>query len=487
MTQETQERLSADAPPPVPWLATLLGLDKWGPHLLTTPGVNRLKVAAAALVIVTTYEWIAWSVLFNVIVNGAPFALGWTTPLALAFGALFAAGVLLFEQGILTSDASVSQRVAYVARMVLIVLSAFATAVPLELLVFNEEISHRLKEEGLREEALFQLDGLSRTQPRTAEAILSDVDNDPVVQQLERTALRLREELADLSLQRDVANTKRNLLQDDLAEAKAKVGALEREVGALERAVAEDPPERASLEQQLGARRRELVRAARREELLRSAVASREEQGADRSGTVSEKNQEIAALEAQIEERRGQIRDALQAQRRAVIAERTRVTEWLEVLQQSTPGEAVAVPRRAEDEGGGRGRDRVFNPYRAGFVHRSLLLQHLLDGRPPRWPAVSLEKREGAAKLLGLEGGDDPEAEERRLEDAAHFQAMYWRAFVVALFLPLLSILTKLSLLGEELQAYYSARAQAAAGNREAARLLDALEKAELSYRRPGA
>jgi hypothetical protein len=224
--------------------------------------VNRLKVAAAALVIVTTYEWIAWSVLFNVIVNGAPFALGWTTPLALAFGALLAAGVLLFEQGILTSDASVSQRVAYVARMVLIVLSAFATAVPLELLVFNEEISHRLKEEGLREEALFQLDGLSRTQPRTAEAILSDVDNDPVVQQLERTALRLREELADLSLQRDVANTKRNLLQDDLAEA--KVGALEREVGALERAVAEDPPERASLEQQLGARRRELVRAARR-------------------------------------------------------------------------------------------------------------------------------------------------------------------------------------------------------------------------------
>jgi hypothetical protein len=470
-------RAEAGAPDPIeiPWLVRLLGLAIWGRHLMTTPAVHRLRVSATVLVIVTTYEWIAWSVLFNVIVNGSPLALSLATPLAMAFGALFAAGVLVFEQGILTSDSSLRQRVAFVARLVLIGLSALATALPLELLVFNEEINSRLKEEGLRREALFQYDKLDDMQATSPEAVLARVESRAVVRQYEAAQERLLEDIALIAEQRDAAATDRTLAQRDLNTALQRQKIVGEQVAAARSRLenAKDAEEKKRAEAEVASAERELRRLSTRMDALRQVISGRTQQATDRSATVSEKQTQVQELEEKIRAARQAAEDEERRANQQVGAKRRAIRDWLEKIQQSEAGEQL---RWEPGEGGGELRD--FNPYRAGFVHRSLILEDLTTGRPPRWPEVSEKKRSGAAALIGLEGTEEALGEERRAEDAWHFTVMYWRTFVVALFLPLLSILTKMFLLGEELGAYYSTRAQAAERNLEALRLVSALRAA---------
>jgi hypothetical protein len=135
---------------------------------------------------------------------------------------------------------------------------------------------------------------------------------------------------------------------------------------------------------------------------------------------------------------------------------------WMRQVQTVLPGEATTAS--APDTG------KPLPPKAADFTDRLRVLEDLKDQTPPLWPAADPPTITAAAAAFHLEdpkGQADPKLATRRQGDARLFSRTYWIAFVIAAVIPLLTLAFKL-MVSQELSSYYSAAAQARAGNPEA-------------------
>lgn len=451
-------------PPP---LARFFKLDVWGPSQLNTRARFEMASAAALLAIVFLFEFVAWSTLFNVIAHAGTWTLGGKTLVALCFGAVFASAVLLFERGIITADLtgrSSAFSVAVLVRLVVICASALATAQPVELLVFGQEIDGRLRDEAVRAEAVRQLGEEQRdseagqaSHMETAKAKVKQTDNYRQLENQEKKVAELEAETANLDLK--------------VAELRAQREALEKQVSgqaAMFKAIlGKDEEARSSRETEDLRRLNSTLPPARRK--LADLTVDVNTYDSVVTKKRAELNEARERKDARVKEIDAAIKaeaDKLERQDEATKQRSSDRREWLRAIQRAPVGTRV--------EPFGNVHQGPWNPYEAGFVRRLEVLTDLRRGESPTWGDVPRGVRERAAQVFGIaERTDDEDSRRRLAARAQNFRFVYAIAFVVALVLPLLTLAFKL-LMGRELRLYYSTLAQARGGNPEAIAVINA-------------
>ncbi|HEX4955393.1 MAG TPA: hypothetical protein VF017_18535 [Thermoanaerobaculia bacterium] len=435
-----------------------MGLDVWGDHLLNRRAAREMGSAALLLAVVLTFELLAWSMLFNVLVHSAQWTVGPRTILAMLLGGIFAAAVFLFEKSFVTADASEERwriSIAYAIRLVVILGSAAATAQPIELLVFGGAIENRLYEENVLAEAVRQVgnfeDRQTKAQGKSEEEIRNEISGSREFEALQGTekqhsdayqeVLELESKKTDAQRELSLATERESYWRDALAAAQRQ----------------RRSSDTASEAEVSGAARN--LEAARRRKATAQANLTGVEDNLRATNARLKTIQEILTVQT------GKL-DSLVAAERAENQEETRrnqtllegIQDWMRFVQNARPGEVDPVTSCS------------LQPRPADFSERLIVLDDLRNARPPLWPATTQDKRERAAKLFGVsdfKGPSSPalaEAQARMKQKAGIFQAIYRVAFIMALVIPLLTVAFKI-LMASELRAYYSTLAQARAGN----------------------
>lgn len=441
-------------------LARWMGLDVWGNSLLGQRVSRDMSAAALVLLIVLVFEFCTWSLLFNVLVHSANWQISWLTILALLLGAIFATVVFVFERGLMTADFSdhgLRKWLGLGLRLVVIFLSALATAQPVELLVFGESITERLHEELVLKEAILQVEELQRDRQEAVARPESEIEQElkqkaEYQQYSEAQALqtRLREEVR--RLETAVATT-RQVVND----ARAKVERLKGEARS-----ASDPEARQQSLEQLPAAEAAVTRADGRIPIAQEALDIAKER-AKQAGL------EAATATTTVTDLRNTLRDIETEKTSDARQREAQRVEWMRQIRRAPPGQEV---RDANS-------NRVLPSASADFSQRLRVLDDLRFARPPQWPRGRYELRKEANHVFNLDANVDEVVDSgdplmvRLKNNAESFNLQYQVAFIVALMIPLMSAAFKL-MMSEQLSSYYSVRDQARALNPEAVQALDA-------------
>jgi hypothetical protein len=469
-------RLVIQGSPPAPpdilplRIARRLGLDVWGNFLLSRRVSHEMGAAGIVLLVVLTFEFLAWSLLFNVLVHAAQWALTWRTLLACLLAAVFASGVFLFERSFVTADfgeSSLRKGIAYALRLGIIAGSCVATAQPLELLVFSGAIETRLRDENalaqaahLAEELAEQEDTKARQAPELEKA-LAGTTADTDRRKYRDSRDHLLSEAQRLRTELEAAAKRVSNREDEVKERAGDVKKL-----SLQVRNEYDSERRAELQKKLDKAKNALAGAQGRLEAARSVRNSLERQLEQIQAdlTVSQGSFETAnrdywnqlnALGDQETQKANKAQDKAKEMK-----------DWVRAAQHVTPGKKL-VNRRT---------GRSLPPKAADFTDRIRVLSDIRNGLPPTWPPVNDEVIATAVKRFGVEspaGSANGKIQERRRNAAGLFVWTYWIAFIVAAVIPLLTLAFKL-MMSQELITYYSVRAQARAGNPEAILALQA-------------
>jgi len=459
--------------PPDTWtlrLARFMGLDGWGDFLLSPRVAYELGAAACILLVVLLFELLAWSLLFNVLVHAARWTVSPRTLLACLLAAVFGGGVFLFERSFITADLGerpAKKLLAYLLRLIVIFGSCIATAQPVELLVFGGAIETRLRDENALAEAVRLVDDQQR---HNREAVA-------------KSAGTVEGELAptQVAIDRDHYKTARDeaarqVLADQEQVQKDKETVAARSAEVSRRRLTLDQ-RRAQLARADAESRAELAAAVGAAEAQWTAARSRLQSARDAQATSERQLTEANAQQQLVETR---FRDASQAYEARVAAAtkaqavavktaetgRDEVQAWMHDVENAPPGTDIR-----------RGGTNTWLKHKAAdFTDRLRALADLKEALPPQWPAADKAAITDAAKVFHLESpyaAEDPALGLRRRQARELFRLTYWIAFVIAAVIPLLTLAFKL-MSSEELRTYYSANAQALAGNPDAIRALTA-------------
>jgi len=105
------------------------------------------------------FDFLAWGVFFNQILQGGLLKVGRFTAIAMALGCGLAMFFFLYERAVMTFDTSQGKRRLYNAMMlrsVVILVGGALTTQPIELLLFKESIKRRIREESIRREIVIK-------------------------------------------------------------------------------------------------------------------------------------------------------------------------------------------------------------------------------------------------------------------------------------------------------------------------------------------
>lgn len=448
-------------PRPASWLARLFRLDVWGGSLLGQRARAEMSAMAWLLLLVFCFELTAWSLLFNVMIHAAQWTVSWITLVAIALGAMFSGAVFLFERGFLTSDSSVNRRkraLAYTIRFIVIVASAFATAQPIELLLFGNEINGRLRTEAVQREAL-RLSNKGAT-----------IDSAQAL-----AAARTAKTEAAAKLEKRQGELKQ--LNQQVAMAEAKIQQLDKEIGAAKNKVKNKQAKKRKIQQKI----RDAPLPEEKKSLKKQLYQLRGKLRAHRNALDAK----LQARQQVVDEQTNLTASMPVAQQKIEDA-RTRVTEehnrfhnitWKDSTKQTDSDkenrDLIALIGTSPLGKPIPGGPRPLNPYDVGFVYRLIVLWDLMSGRAAAWPPSSAAARKKAVEtFLGENWANaDHETVKRAAARASTFFKIFLVAFLVAIIVPLLTLAFKL-LQGRELHNYYSTRAQAESGNPDALEVL---------------
>lgn len=151
--------------------ADLIGLLPYGTSNLLEQARGYLQAASILMLMIFTFDFLAWGVLFNLIFHQGKFEISNLGFIAAFLAFLLATSILIFEITIFTADFSKLKENmkqlgfwkavklnGYVSsslgiRIVIVLISALITAQPLHILVFDGPISKRAKEEQVIQKA----------------------------------------------------------------------------------------------------------------------------------------------------------------------------------------------------------------------------------------------------------------------------------------------------------------------------------------------
>lgn len=477
-----------------------------GSPLLVGPASTQMGYAALALTVVALFEFSAWTLLFNTVFNAGAWKLYLPTLLAAGFaGSLVAAIIMIFEITFVTLDSSSTRSLVLggSVRVLLILLSAFVTAQPVEILLFHQDIEKRLHEEAVLEEAVVQLRRFEREIVNSGAVTQGEVAAELAGGLEEAEYSAHRKSLSDLREEGERLAREKARLEESVASAKGKVTRYQAECSS-----APTEEARAVACGRIAYWRGEKVKA---EASLQSKA--REIEGNDGARTVAER--EASAARKTYEDKVAAGMTELDAEREESEQNLDAILQWINVVRVFPP---PAEP--GERPGGG-----VWAVPAAGLTERLTVIEDLKACVPPSWPAgmekprafdkkleerlaanvmsrrgdprlaewYQLRKEEttsapkyAAAQLFALPTYEDaagsPSCPPELQALAPVMRAKYYAGLAIALFLPAVSILCKLMF--GWLKHYYNVDEQAGMGNAAACNLREARRAAEENARR---
>jgi hypothetical protein len=409
-------------------LARLYRLHTYGKSLLTRPAAFELRFVAAMLSIIFLFDFAAWTLFWNMIFYGGRIALGLYTPLAMLFAFLIATMVVLYERGFMVSDlsrmfrsfgATLKLGAAILLRILVIAVSAYVTAQPVEIVAFGGDIQNRIHDESILREAVSRLRDLQKAEADSHGATgLEGTVEKAGLDKAETLLSNARGEEGTIRAALEIAKRGEQAAAAGLQRAQAAYGSA-RDKGAAARRIS-------AARSRLENARREVTDAEGRLQAFKVTVA----------GAVDEKT----SAEAKVIDLQAHGKKAAE-----------RVRNWLVQLKNELAGSEL----KTENNGGPDKftfRDREYD-----FFQRQSVIDDLYYGRPPRWKDASESDKIEIIKNFGF--GESQEESQRRVIEAHTFAKSYWAVFLVAFILPLLVLAYKL-LFPKDLSNYYSREMQ---------------------------
>jgi hypothetical protein len=459
--------------PPDSWalrLARCMSLDGWGEFLLGRRVAYELGAAACILLVVLLFELLAWSLLFNVLVHSARWTVSPRTLLACLLAAVFGGGVFLFERSFITADLGerpAKKLLAYVLRLAVIAGSCIATSQPVELLVFGGAIETRLRDENALAEAVRLVDDRKKDDSEAAGKPPGEIEKILNGTRLATTRDDDKTALDDAGTQQIAANNQLQRDRDSVAARVAEVARrrlnLDRLRGQLARA---DPEAQAALGAAAGEAEAQLTAARSRLQGARDAQAASERRLSEAKAQLESAEKRFSKAEELYRNGVDRLIKKDDDLKKAAQDDRAELQAWMHNVENAVPGEDIPRPKT----------NTWLKHKAADFTERLRVLADLKEARPPQWPPAERRSIDEAATLFHLESPyakEDTALQLRRRYARDLFRLTYWIAFIIAAVIPLLTLAFKL-MSSEELRTYYSAKAQALAGNPEAIRALTA-------------
>ena len=423
---------------PPSWLARKMGLHLYSNVLLTQKVRTEMNFAAGLLLLVSLFEWLLWTLLFNGIYSSNIYNLDVTTILAALTALFFGFAVFWFERQMLTSSEKGRRFWAALGlRLVYITVAAVITSQTFELMLFQKPILERAREEAIRGAA--------------AKHYLEVLDAEAAAGQastlVQLTATFEEKQLAAVRAERQKEERQRNYLQTQLAAARTEGDAVK--ASKFDGLLAESKDRLDRL----------LENERRAEEALRDRL------------------REIELARTRIVQNAGDRRGLFQ--------------QWVTKIRASKPGDPVNDIRGWE-----------YQDPKPRFFEQLFLLADLREGRPAAWPGATPEIRADRRNKFGFYEPPtcpDPTSSprlgtasyslresqlldialdcERRLSNTQIYNRAWWAGLFTAMLIPTLILIIKVTLLPEELRFYYSRSYQAELGDVEARNIDQADER----------
>lgn len=455
-------------------LARLYRLYSYGGSGVTTLVRAEMERAAMALTGVFLFDFAAWTLIWNAVFHRGEFVVDRVTLLAVALGVLFAVIVVSFEQGVLTTDWSVPGARARAKRWMTLLLrlavvgaSALATSQVIDVMIFASDIADRVHQERVWEEIASRALEFQRLQDAAqgkGDAAIYWNERDKkqeVLQGTMREQGQLNQRLT--STRQTAASVRSNLptLQQRVNETQRQA----RQARAALDEVARVHGVRTAAEQRghpdVGPAYRDWEQSAQQAAAARSALngATSRLQALDQQiGSLTDQVAGIQPLIAAQTEDRDNSRQNWDKFQTATTERRDVLQRWITRVANSAADDKVIT----EDAYSYRER-----PY--SFAEQLRVLDDLLNARPAQRHNLLSIRPETLNQVLNM---DDPRRQddafkEDRKNRAAVLRRLYRGLFVLAIFVPCMGVLFKLTM-HPQLTAYYSAERQARSGNLEA-------------------
>jgi hypothetical protein len=506
---------------PLGWLARLYGLDVYGGSQLGRQASLALQASALLLVVIVSFDLMAWTLLFNSIFHASgdirdidPF---WT-PLAALLGLLFAAAVFLYERQFLTADTSevftsfwkfLSVTLAVSLRLGILIVAALITAQPIELLIFREPIRKRVHEEAVREEIV----GRSR-QIKIWEANLEllknpDTASEQTKQHPEQEQVRLASE--KLSAAESELKEDQNHLNSKAQALSSAEGALEQtklEIEHLQASLPGSPKANSTLANQIKSQLKSQEKYTGQVARLKEEVKNLSSRVESQKDTVNRLKQDQSTAVRNLSSLVRDIRENIYSELKITQDHVRSLQSYIDRVKKDGMGpipittEIKGVEKATPEEG----KQFSYSFRGTHFFDQLRVLQDLREGRQPRWPAgtpedptslpvdqkswssrtqlaaefalddLSTDQQKKVLEAVRLcpflpsESDRPTESDlevERRVAEACLLRRSYGVAYAIAMVIPLLVLAVKF-LIPRELKHYFSLRQQAWAGNPEA-------------------
>ncbi|MDQ3801748.1 MAG: DUF4407 domain-containing protein [Acidobacteriota bacterium] len=402
------------------FLVKLFHLDIYGTSQLTRCVLYELKAIALALSIMFLFDLAAWTFFWNMVLHNGRLEIGFYTIFAVLFALMFALIIVIYERQWVVTDLSRFTNDwksafkiggAFCVRLFIIVLAAYATAQPIEVLFFNGQIQKRVHDESVRGEAIAQFRDYQDKVNKTKGAVAyKDTIEDQANQ-------RAQTQLTDA--QKEVGR-----LRENLRRAKEEVTTAQRRLSAAQNS--RNTKNRAA---RIARAQEQLNRARVNESNAQTALDQNSGllAGAETKATLTE--EAIKGLQADAER------------------EKQRITNWIKKLRNSNPGKPIIEERDAEPKF--RFEDRDYD-----FFERMTIIDDLYWGRPPKWTGADQKEVEDLKREFAF--GESADAA-RRDVDALSFQKQWIGLLVITFIFPLSVIAMKLLMsVDKSLMNYYS-------------------------------
>ncbi len=455
---------------PLGHLTRFFALDVGDHAVLSSKAVPDLHFMALVLAVIVTFEFAAWSLLFVAILNAGKLTFfTWFTPLACLFGGTMAVLIFVFERQILVSDPGKQGRklmftLAYLARVLLVLVSAYFTARPVELMAFRSRINTRAYEEQVLAKAarLLQdyedLQNKSVVDPTKAGAQLrqSDVGQDLQGARDQRDAAR-----GDLATaQANLDNAKRALdrWRKSVRRGKARLSREEKKYQQfVEQGADHQDIDAAAQAVNLWTRRAkwrndERIKAyqqvTRAENALTNAQANLTAADSAVAGEATRFDKRLDVIEKREEKRADEAKTDL-----------AKLTAFIERIRDAQPG--THFPPLADEP-----RSKMsFVPDEYDMYEQLRVLSDLLNASPPAWPVTSTSSPVRSRLINDFQfpppllAEADPGVQIREKERAKGLTAIYYAIIGFAMLVPMLSLINKL-FASRDLSLYFASRDQ---------------------------
>jgi predicted nucleic acid-binding Zn-ribbon protein len=307
-------------------------------------------------------------------------------------------------------------------RIIIIAISAYMTAQPVEVIAFGGRIQNRIHEESIRIEAVSLLRDLKKaeTESRGATGLEGTVEKESY-DKAEDTLSSVQEEEGKLNAELGRAKRAEQAAAANLQRAQAAYNASRNKAAAANR----------------------ISVARSRLESARQDVANVEGRLQALAVKVTGAKDEKSGAEAKVIGRQKLAEGSIE-----------RIRNWLKILRSSIPGDPVS-------EGNNRPDSFKFRDQEYDFFQRLSVIDDLYHGRPPRWKDASDSDKSEISKSFGF--GESEEERQRGAIEAVTFVKWYWAVFLWAFLLPLFVLAYKL-LFTKDLINYYSRDMQAGTG-----------------------